>query len=240
MGEDAAREIESQAPIVSGPVAEWVEAVGRRLAAVSNSEFEYSFKVIDGPEINAFALPGGYIYVFTGLRKVAQTDDELAAVLAHEITHAEEHHFAKQYKKSTRRGIGLTVLSAVVGLPNVAQQVLGIMDFAMTQKYSRTQELQSDEAGMQRMARAGFNPQGMVTLLDKLSKERERGNTLDKWFGSHPDSKKRIEAAKRETGEISALQAQKNPLVSPVYPAWRGEASLTVSTGTAPTPARSP
>ncbi|HVF09687.1 MAG TPA: M48 family metallopeptidase [Abditibacteriaceae bacterium] len=229
MGEDAARAIESQSHIVSGPVAEWVEAIGQRLAATSNSEFEYSFKVIDSPEINAFALPGGYIYVFTGLRKVAQNDDELAAVLAHEITHSEQHHFAKQYKKSTKRGLGLTILSAVAGLPNFAQQVLGIVDFAITQKYSRSQESESDEMGMQRMARAGFNPQGMVTLLDKLSKESGSLKTLDKWFGNHPDAKKRLEAARREVGEISTLQAQKNPLVTPVYPTWSGEASLSIS-----------
>ena len=93
----------------------------------------------------------------------------------------------------------------------------------MTQKYSRSQESQSDELGMQRMARAGFNPQGMVSLLDKLSKESGSLHTLDKWFGNHPDAKKRAEAAKREVVEISSLQAQKNPLVSPLYPAWNGE-----------------
>ena len=71
-----------------GPVEDWVQAVGQRLAQVSDPKWKYCFRVIDSPEVNAFALPGGYVYVFTGLRKVVQTDDELAAVLAHEITHA--------------------------------------------------------------------------------------------------------------------------------------------------------
>ena len=105
MGADAAKQIESQARIVRGPVADWVSAVGNRLAAASSKEFKYSFKVIDSPEVNAFALPGGYIYVYTGIRKIAQTDDELAAILAHEITHSEQHHYARQFKKASKRGL---------------------------------------------------------------------------------------------------------------------------------------
>jgi predicted Zn-dependent protease len=165
MGGEAAKSIESQARVATGPVADWVERIGRRLASVSDSEFTYSFRVVDGKEINAFALPGGYVYVFTGLRKVAQTDDELAAVLAHEITHAEAHHYARQYKKASKRGALLGVFSMVVGMPNLAQNVLGLIDFSMTQKYSRSHELEADQAGMMRMARAGFDPQGMVSLL---------------------------------------------------------------------------
>lgn len=220
MGEEAAQQIEGGARIVNGPVADWVETVGQRLAVASDPEFKYSFRVIDSPEINAFALPGGYVYVFTGLRKIAQTDDELAAILAHEITHAEEHHFARQYARASKRGIGLSIFSAVVGLPNIAAQALDIVNFGLSQKYSRAHEFESDKLGMQRMARAGFNPQGMVTLLDKLSKESQSSGTLDKWFGSHPDGARRVEAAKREATEISKLQSQNSAVVKPVFAPW--------------------
>ena len=220
IGDDAARQIEGGARIVNGPVAEWVETVGQRLATASNPEFKYSFRVIDSPEINAFALPGGYVYVFTGLRKIAQTDDELAAILAHEITHAEQHHYAKQYGRASKRGILLGVVTAVAGLPNIAATALDIVNFGLSQKYSRSHEFESDKLGMQRMARAGFNPQGMVTLLDKLSKESQSSGTLDKWFGSHPDGAKRVEAAKREAVEISKLQGQQSTLVKPVFAPW--------------------
>ena len=206
MGEDAAREIESKARIVKGPVADWVESVGQRLADTSRPEFKYSFRVIEGKEINAFALPGGYIYVFTGLRKIAQTDDELAAILSHEITHAEEHHFARQYSKASKRGLGLTILSMAVGLPNLANQVLSIIDFSMTQKYSRTHEFEADEKGLLRMARAGFDPNGMVTLLEKLGRETDDTSRLDRWFGSHPDSSKRVEAIKLKVAELQVSQ----------------------------------
>jgi predicted Zn-dependent protease len=231
MGAEAAREIEQQARVVQGPVADWVELVGQRLAAVSDKEFKYSFKVIDNPDINAFALPGGYIYVCTGLRKVAQTDDELAAVLAHEITHAEEHHYAQQYKKASTRGLILGIGAMVAGLPNLAQQALGILDFSMTQKYSRGHELQADELGMQRMARAGFNPDGMITLLEKLAAENAGGSRLDRWFASHPDGPKRVAAAKNEASEVRTLQAQGKAQVKPVFPKWTPETLTELANG---------
>jgi len=233
MGADAAREIESQAPIVRGPVADWVSIIGQRLAAVSDSEFKYSFKVIDSPEVNAFALPGGYVYVYTGIRKIAQTDDELAAILAHEITHAEQHHYAKQYKKSAKRGLLLGIGGAIAGLPNLAQQALGILDFSMTQKYSRQSETESDSLGMKRMARAGFNPQGMVSLLQKLSLENKNGGTIDKWFRSHPEGAKRAAAAQLETAEVRVKQAQNDPTVKPKFAPWTSE-TLQQLAGNAP------
>jgi predicted Zn-dependent protease len=216
MGEEAAREIESQVRIVSGPVSDWVNRVGRRLAAASDPKWKYSFKVIDRPEINAFALPGGYVYVFTGLRKVVKTDDELAAVLAHEITHAEQHHYARQYARSSKRGAILGIFSAVVGIPNVAAQALSIADFSLTKKYSRQQETESDILGMQRMVRAGFNPQGMVSLLTKLSEEQGRVSSLDKWFGDHPDGPKRVRSTQQELQNIS----QGNKPVKPLFAPW--------------------
>ena len=215
LGDDAAREIDTQARIVTGPVSDWVQVVGARLAAVSGSEFQYSFKVVDGKEINAFCLPGGHVYVFTGIRKVAQTDDELAAILAHEITHAEQHHYAKQYGKASKRGLLLNVLTLAVGMPNVAQQALGLLDLAMTQKYSRTQETEADMAGMARMTRAGFNPAAMVTLLERLAKEDQSGGTLDNWFGDHPDADRRIGRARSQLTTLQGGTAVASPITAP-------------------------
>lgn len=218
MGDEAARQIDGQARIITGPVADWVASVGSRLAASSDKEFKYSFKVVEGKEINAFALPGGHVYVFTGIRKIAQTDDELAAILAHEITHAEQHHFAKQYGKASKRGAILGVLSAVVGLPNVAQQIVSLADFAMTQKYSRSSETEADLLGMQRMQRAGFNPAGMVSILERLAKEDESGGSLDHWFGDHPDAGRRIERARTQlkamTGNVGTSSVSSAPSTS--------------------------
>jgi predicted Zn-dependent protease len=220
LGEEAARQIEAQVRLVHGPVEDWVNAVGQRLAKVSDPKWKYSFRVIDSPEVNAFALPGGYVYVFTGLRKVVQTDDELAAVLAHEITHAEQHHYAKQYKKSAKRGALLSIFSVVVGLPQAGQQVVGLANAAIGQRYARTEETEADILGVRRMVRAGFNPQGMVTLLDKLGKEDRGGNTLDSWFRAHPESDKRVGDVQKEMTQIKTLQAAGDASVKPIFEPW--------------------
>ncbi len=204
LGEDAAKSIEAQSRIVTGPVADWVERVGSRLARASNKEFPYSFRVIDSPEINAFALPSGYVFVYTGLSKIARNDDELAAVLAHEITHAEQHHFAKQYSKASKRGALLSIVSIAAGLPNLAQNVLGLVDYAMTQKYSRASEDEADHLGMERMMRAGFNPQGMVSLLQRLEHEDGQQKRVDKWFSSHPEGSVRVRHAEAELAMLRA------------------------------------
>lgn len=202
IGQDAAAQIERGLPVVSGPVADWVQSVGAKLAAASDKEFEYSFHVIDSPEINAFCLPGGHIYVYTGLRKIVQNDDELAAVLAHEITHAEKHHYAKQSSKASKRGTLLGIGSILLGLPALATQALGILDFSMQQKYSREHEYEADKEGFMRMQRAGYNPRAMENVLERLAKEDEL-KSVDRWFASHPDGDKRLEAVKKMSAEAA-------------------------------------
>lgn len=190
IGQEAASDIEKGAPLVTGPVEEWVQRIGARLAAKSGPEFKYTFHVIDAPQINAFCLPGGHIFVYTGLRKVVKTDDELASVLAHEITHAEEHHYAKQFSKSSKRGALLGAVSIFAGLPGAVSQGLSILDFSMSQKYSRENETQADTEGLFRMKRAGFDPGAMVTVLQRLSEEDDSG--VDQWMSDHPEGKKRV------------------------------------------------
>ncbi|RYG71843.1 M48 family peptidase [bacterium] len=194
IGQEAAAEIEKGAPIVTGPVQDWVQRIGSRLAASSGNEFNYTFHVIDSPQINAFCLPGGHIFVYTGLRKVVKNDDELAAVLAHEITHAENHHYAKQYSKSSKRGAILGVGSILLGLPGIASSALGILDFSMTQKYSREHEYEADRDGLLRMKRAGFQPDAMVNVLQRLAEEDD--SSADQWLSDHPEGKKRVAAIK--------------------------------------------
>ena len=142
--------------------------------------------------------------MFSGLSKVARNDDELAAVLAHEITHAEQHHYARQYAKASKRGTILGLASIFVGLPNLAQNVLGIIDFSMTQRYSRVHESEADRLGMERMVRAGFNPQGMVSLLQRLQKQEGDLKNLDKWFADHPAAEDRVRKAEAQLQQLKA------------------------------------
>ena len=203
VGQQAAADIEKNAPIVTGPVADWVERIGKRLAAVSNPEFQYDFHVIDSPEINAFCLPGGHVFVYTGLRKVVKTDDELASVLAHEITHAEEHHYAKASAKSNGRGTLLTIGSILLGLPPAVGQAVSLVDLSMTQKYSRSNEYQADREGLARMERAGFDPKAMVTVLQRLSNEDDTDSAFQ-WMSDHPEGKKRVAAIEKLLPEVEA------------------------------------
>lgn len=190
LGQQAGADIEKSAPIVSGPVADWVNRIGQRLVKASNPEFKYSFHVIDSPEINAFCLPGGHVFVYTGLRKVVKTDDELASVLAHEITHAELHHYAKQYGKNSKRQALLGIGSIFIPMGALGQTVLGLGDASLSAHYSRGSEAQADREGAARMKRAGFDPQAMVTVLTRLANE-DSGDGLDKWLSDHPEGKKR-------------------------------------------------
>ena len=203
IGQEAAADIEKNAPIVSGPVADWVERVGKKLAAVSDPEFKYNFHVIDSPEINAFCLPGGHIYVYTGLRKVVKNDDELAAVLAHEITHAEEHHYAKASAKSNGRGTLLAVGSILLGLPPVLGQALSLGSDMMTQSHSRGAEYQADREGLARMERAGFKPDAMVNVLQRLANE-ENTDSAFQWMSDHPEGKKRVLAIQQLLPKVKA------------------------------------
>ena len=236
LGDDAAKQIEAGARLSRGPVEEWVNRVGARLAAVSNPEWKYTFRVIDSPEINAFALPGGHVYVYTGLRKVVKTDDELAAVLAHEITHAENHHYAKQYGSASKRGAILGIASILFGAPPLVNQAVGLADTAITQKYSRSDEYEADRLGMERMTRAGFDPRGMVALLQNM-KTIETGKTGPGWLSDHPDAPNRVTAANREYSLIQSLQKSGSPLVKPRFSPWTSpEIAAPVATADAASP----
>lgn len=193
LGQEAASDIEKTSPIVTGPVADWVNRVGQRLVKASNPEFEYSFHVIDSPEINAFCLPGGHVFVYTGLRKVVKTDDELASVLAHEITHAEQHHFARQYAKNSKRQALLGIGSIFVPLTQLSATLLQLGDAGLSAHYSRGAESEADRLGAARMKRAGYDPHAMVTVLTRLANE-DSSNSLDRWLLDHPEGKKRAAA----------------------------------------------
>jgi predicted Zn-dependent protease len=149
------------------------------------------------------------------LRKVVKTDDELAAVLAHEITHAEEHHYARQFKKSSTRGAILGVGSILLGVPGVASQALSIIDLSMSQKYSREHEYDADRSGALRMTRAGFNPEAMVSVLQRLSDETDSSG-LDQWLSDHPEGKKRVAVIKALLPSLGTVRPATAPAGTPV------------------------
>ncbi len=208
VGAQAAAEIDRKEKATTrGEYARKVIEIGEKLVkAAENKDFQFSFKVIDKKEVNAFALPGGYIYVYTGLKKAAETDDQLAAVLAHEIIHVTNHHWARQYEKAQQRNLILNLgLLLTKGGRNV-RLLAGVIDFAEGNKYSRRDESNADYDGMELMVKAGYNPDGMVEMLQNLGKVSKDTPKLLAWTSDHPSINKRVDEAKKHAEEIRKRQ----------------------------------
>ena len=176
MGRKLARLVEEELPLVlDEPLQQRVTAIGRRLAAVCDRrELSYRFLAVDEEDVNAFALPGGYIYVYRGLIDAAKSDDELAGVLAHEIGHVAARHSVKRYEAGL--GAQLVQLAALAARRADAAQGLNIALRSAQLAYARQDELEADQLGVKYMKAAGFDPKAALTFLERLD-ERERGKT---------------------------------------------------------------
>lgn len=186
----------------------YVRSVGQRLAAVSDRGLPYEFQVINDGTPNAWALPGGKIAINRGLLSELKSEAELAAVLAHEVVHSAARHGAKNMERGML--IQGAVLATTLATNNseyasLAAGGAGLASQLITQKYSRSAELEADYYGMQYMARAGYDPQAAVELqrtFVRLSEGRQ-SNWLTGLFASHPPSMERVEANQRTAAELN-------------------------------------
>jgi predicted Zn-dependent protease len=188
-----------------------VDTVGHRLAAASDRpNLPWHFTVIDTPMVNAMALPGGYVYITRGMLERINSEDELAGVLGHEITHVTARHAAQQISRAQLAQFGM-VLGAVVAGPEATQAYGQLAELGLNllfQRYSRGQESQADLVGTEYVARAGWNPIGserMLMTLQRLDKHPASG--IERYFQSHPDPAKRVRDVDGKVKEIAA----KNP-----------------------------
>src|SRR5262249_42739442 len=146
----------------------YVSSIGTLLAhTTERPDIPFTFTVLDTPMVNAFALPGGYVYVTRGLIALADNEAELAGVLGHEIGHVVARHQAQRYSQSVLAGLGAAILGVATG-SSVVGDVAGTGAQAYIQSYSRDQEFEADMLGVRYMARAGYDPQAMATFLAKL------------------------------------------------------------------------
>lgn len=218
LGNDAASQVERQFPIMNDADATaYVERVGRRLVAAIPPQFRqpafnYRFKLVDASDINAFALPGGPMYVNRGMIQSARNEGEMAGVMAHEISHVALRHATAQQTKATSAKsvlgtIGLVLGGAVLGGDAGAQ--LGALGAAawMT-KYSREYESQADTLGAQIMAEAGYDPRDLANVFQTIQQE-SKGSGAPEWLSDHPDPGNRYEKINREA---SFLQVSANPI----------------------------
>lgn len=186
----------------------YVTRIGDQLASVSElPELDFTFTVLNSEVINAFALPGGYVYVTRGLLALADNEAELAGVMAHEIGHVTARHSAQRYSRGVLAQGGLaigTILAGVFGggaAADLVQQAGGLGAQAYLAGYSRDQEFQADELGIRYLARAGYDPTAMSSFLDKLGRNdqlmrrlagRDGSDPASSWFATHPRTPDRV------------------------------------------------
>jgi len=202
IGQDAAAQVERGAPMISEPqVSEYVTRLGSALASKSDDRNrDWHFRIVDAEVVNAFALPGGFVYVNRGLIEHAGSTSELAGVLGHEIAHVLLRHSAQQIEKEQKTNLGLSVVCGLTNIcsSNAARVAINVGGAALFARFSRHDELQADSAAVSVLARAGYNPQGIVSMFAKLLETREqRPDLVAGWFASHPLEEDRIAAVTR-------------------------------------------
>jgi predicted Zn-dependent protease len=208
VGDQAAKEVTQQYKVVSGPDADRVRRVGERLVSKLPADirqtWSFDFNVVDSKDVNAFALPGGHTYVFTGLLSRMKTDDEIAAVLGHEMAHVYEQHWAEQVAADQERSAGLSVLLGALNADKGWYTAAGVLNTVVNLRYSRKDEDEADADGLQNMYNAGFDPNGMLQLFQTLQQASGSGGT-PAFLSDHPLTSERI---KRTEERIAKLKAQ--------------------------------
>ncbi len=218
LGQQVAAQIEKDEKILNDPALQaYVSQIGERLARVSpRQDIAYAFKVIDAPDtVNAFALPGGYMYLYTGLMKLCENEAELAAVMAHEIGHLAGHHHGQSY---TRQYGYQLILGTLLGEEpsTTAQIVAGLVGQGVESRFSRDQEYQADAVGLDILFRAGYSPDAMLSFMQKmLLEDQKRGGSRPlAIFATHPPTAERLASLQQLASRYPA-DARTN---SPTYP----------------------
>ncbi len=204
IGDQIAAQINAQLPLVRDPVLNlYVTRVGRLIARHSDRpELHYHFYIVNSPGVNAFALPGGHIYINRGLIERTRNVSELAAVLAHEIGHVAARHGARMLERQLRTGSLISVLYRVIlgGEPQILDQTaLRLGSILWTASNSRKAEIEADELAVRYLIDSGVDPRGIVTFLNGLLKEEARNPRRNlEWFSTHPMTVDRITETNRE------------------------------------------
>jgi predicted Zn-dependent protease len=200
MGQQAMLQVDAGMGLYDNPALQaYVDSVGQAMAAVSERpELPWSFKVVDDPVINAFALPGGPVYLARGIMAHFNSEAEMASVLGHEIGHITARHSVEQISRAQLMQIGL--VAGVVLVPELRPfgDALGGGLGILFLKFGRDDESQSDELGFRYMSRLGYDPQGAVDMFEILERQRDAsGGAIPEWQSTHPDPGNRVLAAEQ-------------------------------------------
>lgn len=201
IGTETAREIEAQLPIVDDPyIAAYVNELGDTIAShTARRDLAWHFFVVNSHQVNAFALPGGFVYVNRGLIEATERADELAGVLGHEIGHVVQRHSVKQMQNQEKVGAVAEIACTLTDLCNsqLGQAAIRVGGTAVIARYSRVDELEADSEAVENVLRVNIDPEGIPALFEVLMRQREREPTLvDGWFSTHPLEESRIDHAR--------------------------------------------
>ena len=197
MGQQYSQQINAQLPIVSDPeLNRYINVIGDSIAKLSDERnLEWRFFIVDSREVNAFAVPGGFIYVNRGLIERAQNMSMLAGVLGHEIGHVIERHSVQQMEKMQQANIGVTLACILTRVceNQAAGTLINVAGTAVFAKFSRDDEREADRDGITFVTRAGIDPRGIPAMFRVLLAERNRNSSaVDSWFSTHPLEEDRI------------------------------------------------
>ena len=211
MGKQYAQEVEATSKLVRDPVVtEYVNRIGQNLVRNSDAQVPFTIKVIDSDEVNAFALPGGFFYVNSGLILAADEESELAGVMAHEIAHVAARHATRQMTRAQWANIGTIPLIFVGGGIGYAVRSAAGLGLPLTfLSFSRSFESEADYFGLQYMYKAGYDPNAFVQFFEKLqAREKKKPGTLARAFSTHPQTPDRIAKSQEEISRILPARAQ--------------------------------
>src|SRR6202171_1521248 len=205
LGKGLAQEVERQGKIINDPViAEYVNRIGQNLVRNSDAKVPFTIKVIDSEEVNAFALPGGFFFVNSGLLLKAESESELAGVMAHEIAHVAARHGTKQATRGEIINLASIPLIFMGGWTGYAiRQGAGLAIPLGFLNFSRAFEREADYLGLQYLYKTGYDPTAFVDFFEKIqSMEKKKPGTVSKVFSTHPMTDDRIKSAQGESQKI--------------------------------------
>ncbi len=226
MGKQYAQQINAQLPIIRDPeVNRYINVLGDSIARVADERsLDWHFAIVDSKEVNAFAVPGGFVYVNRGLIERATKLDMLAGVLGHEIGHVTQRHSVKQMQKAQGADIGISLACILTGVCNngVANAAIQVGGAAVFARFSRADEADADRVGVQYVMRAGIDPRGIPEMFQVLLDERKTApGALDAFFQTHPIEESRIAATEAQIAGIDPAVLNSLTRDSPRYQEFR-------------------
>lgn len=218
LGQRAAEDIRKKEKVL--PASHWRVETLRRIASkllqevptTAKEPWQYSFDVIESKDVNAFALPGGPVFFYTGLFDILKTEDQVAGILAHELIHVRKEHWASAYADHQRRQLGLAAIFIFLRPNDTLSNVLSIgNDLILGLPYSRRHETDADEQGVDLMAKAGYNPEGLADAF-RFLQEKSKGQKPPEFLSTHPEDKNRIQRIQARAAKMNRTFPAQRPL----------------------------